>query len=141
MSIRVDRSNIFTSMWTHAQLGLMAKVGQYEENWVEWTGNKMLWTVEHLPRHIWNALTEPRIVTVAFASIALVADSFLFYPTQTWQHLKTAIRWLPLPSLSTLRLGCYLFTVFLIIGAALRALGRFSNTELMTSFNNVQNRH
>ena len=126
------------SLWSHfvshAQLGLSKEVQPHETNLCERIGNAICWTAEELPTHIWERLTTPRVVTVATTTFAMIANSFLFYPSQTLMHLRDFFRWLPLPPLWAVRFSTYIYTSALILGYGMRAFGRFSNTELMNTF-------
>lgn len=133
--IRVNAQDpLMVRFWNHAQLGLSKNIQEHKRNWVEKTGDAILWTVEDFPGIAWGKMKEPRVVTVALTQMALIANSFLFYPSQSWEVTKNVIHWLPLPSLATIRFGVYVSTCSLIIGASLRAYGRFSNQELMANF-------
>lgn len=120
----------------HAALGLHKEIQAHQTNLPERIGNSILWTVEELPEIVWKKIKEPRIITVFVTTLALLTNSFLFYPIKTWKTLKVVNQWLPLPPFWALRAGTYLYTSALIVGYGMRAFGRFSNPELMNQFYN-----
>ncbi|HEY4255412.1 MAG TPA: hypothetical protein VGM34_03590 [Chlamydiales bacterium] len=134
VNIQADRNSTIGWVWSHVQLGLSKEIHTHRQNWIEWTGNKILWMVEDLPGIIYRNLTEARIVTVALTHLALYANSYLFYPAKTLELTKLLIQHLPLPSLAAIRFGVYISSSLVIIGAAFRAYGRFSNEALMNQF-------
>jgi hypothetical protein len=126
--------DLFSRFMDHAALGLSKEIQDHEENIAEKVGNAILWTAQELPDVVWKKIQEPRVVAVALTNLALLTNSFLFYPAKTLATLKNVITWLPLPPLWTLRAGTYLYTCSLILGYGLRSFGRFSNQELMAQF-------
>lgn len=121
---------------SHAAFGMSKNTLPHQANLIEKTGDALLWSMEELPKHLWKIIADPRVATVGTTALGLLGNSFLFYPTGTWDMLKTAFQHLPLPSLSACRFGSYLYTSSLILGYGLRAFGRFSNAELMHQFYN-----
>lgn len=125
---------------SHFILGVKTNIRTQEDehaipkNLCERTGDLYLWTVEHLPRHIWNGLKEPRVVTIVLTTFALIATSFAFYPVTTALMMKIAIATIPCPPLWAVKFALYLHTCSLIVSTALRAEGRFTNRQLMESF-------
>ena len=132
--IQANRNTMVGWVWSHAQLGLTKIIQQHNENWIEWTGNKILWTMEDLPGILYRNLIGPRSITVALTTLAQFTNSYIFYPLQTMKYTREFINWIPVPSLAQIRFATYIFTSMMIIGAALRAYGRFSNVELMNNF-------
>jgi hypothetical protein len=119
---------------SHAHLGLSKNISEHRINLCERLGNTILWTAESLPRMVWNTLKLPQVATVALTSLALLTNSFFFYPIISWLKVKSFIHVLPLPPFWAVRLTSYIFTSALIVGYGLRAFGRFTNTELMQKF-------
>ena len=119
---------------SHAQLGICKETLPHEANLIEKLGDSLLWSFEELPQYVWEKISEPRVATVGLTSFALLSNSILFYPSATWACAKSFFNWIPLPSLSTIRLTSYLYTSSLILGYGLRAFGRFSNPALMNEF-------
>lgn len=109
---------------------------EYKKNKAEVLGDKGLWFIRDVPRYVKNFITDPRVVTVALTALALVADSFLFYPTTTLYTLKAAYAFLPHIPLWAVKFACYIVTVETIISAFLRAQGRFFNEQLMAKLKN-----
>jgi hypothetical protein len=126
--------NLWGHFVSHAHLGLSKHIQPHRMTIPERIGNIILWTVEDMPGLLWDKIKDARVVTVAMTALALLANSFLFYPTKTWLNLKAFIRWIPKPPLWAIRFASYIFTCALIIGYGLRAYGRFSNHELMNEF-------
>lgn len=122
------------TFYSYAKLGLQKEIQAHDENLIEKAGNAILWTVEDLPFRIYEKIIEPRVITVALTTIALYSNSLVFYFSKTRALTRQFFQWLPLPPLWAVRFGAYSFTSLLIIGAALRAYGRFSNEALMNEF-------
>lgn len=130
-------ANLFQRFGYHVVLGLKKNLGEREDcpkKLLEKIGDAGLWTVEELPKKIWRGLKDPRVVTVALTALALVAASFLFYPSISWMVAKTAIALIPFPPFWAIRLSAYLLTVSLILSSACRAQSRFWNRPLMDQF-------
>lgn len=133
MAFVINRRDFLSTVISYADLGLSPTIQAHTKNRVEKTGDAILWTVEYLPGIVYDKLTEPKVVTVGLTTLALYSNSLAFYFSKTCGLTTQFIKWLPLPPLWTVRFGGYLFTSALIIGAALRAYGRFGNEELMAS--------
>lgn len=119
---------------SHAAFGMSQNTLPHQANLIEKTGDALLWSIEELPRHVWNMIADPKVATVGLTTLGLLSNSFFFYPIATWNVMKTTLQRLPLPSLSACRFGSYIYTSSLILGYGLRAFGRFSNAELMHQF-------
>jgi hypothetical protein len=118
---------------SHAELGLAKTIQAHEISAPELIGDMILWTIEDLPKKIWDYLTEARVVTVALTALSLLANSFLFYPIRTWSSVKAFCHLFPIPFWAA-RFTSYFYTCMLILGYGLRAYGRFSNPDLMNQF-------
>lgn len=130
-------ANLFQRFGYHAILGLKKNIGSREgceKNLLEKIGDAGLWIVEDFPRKVWRCCKDPRVVTIAITALALIAASFLFYPSLSWIVAKAAIKLIPIPSLGILKFIAYLFTNMLIVAGACRAEGRFVNSALMNKF-------
>ncbi|MDP1608135.1 MAG: hypothetical protein Q8L98_02335 [Chlamydiales bacterium] len=127
-------SGLFGTFKSYAELGLKKNIQQHDSNLIERAGNAILWTVEDLPREIYKAVANPKVITVALTAMGLYSNSLAFYASETIALTKWAFEVLPLPGLELLRFGSYLFICALIIGAGMRAYGRFSNETLMATF-------
>jgi hypothetical protein len=79
-------------------------------------------------------MKDPKVVTLALTAFAILAASFAFYPITTYVTIKAGIALLPAVPLWTIRFAAYIATVGTIIATAMRAEGRFLNTELMNNF-------
>lgn len=129
-----ENDGLWSHFVDHVHLGLSKNIQPHRANVTEKIGDAILWTVEDFPGIAWKAIKEARVVTVALTALALLANSFLFYPFKTLANLKAFYQWLPLPPLWAVRFSTYIFTCALILGYGLRAFGRFSNHELMNEF-------
>jgi hypothetical protein len=119
----------------HVALGLKKNIGDRTDcpkNILEKIGNAGLIFIENTPRIVSKMIHDPKVITIALTALALVAASFLFYPTTTFLTLKTAL--ILIPPLWTIRLAGYIITVELILAGACRAEGRFLNNTLMKKF-------
>lgn len=123
--------------WNHAVLGLTRNVPKHEwmdKKYIERGGDALLWSVERLPKIIWEKMQDPRVVTVALTAFALLTNSYLFYPAHTITYSLQVIAHLHLPELWMVKFAAYIHICSLIIGAASRAYGRFANESLMYRF-------
>lgn len=130
-------NHLFARFGYHVVLGLKKDLGdrmEHPKKWLEKVGDAGLWIVEELPCKIWKGMKDPRVVTVALTALALLAASFLFYPSTTWLAAKAAIAILPVPPFWAVKFSAYILTVSLILSSACRALGRFTNERLMNRF-------
>lgn len=125
---------LFGTFKSYAELGLIKNIQQHDKTRIERVGDAILWTVEDLPREIYKAVANPKVITVALTAMGLYSNSLAFYASETIATTKWVFEVLPLPGLELLRFGSYLFVCALIIGAGLRAYGRFSNEALMATF-------
>ena len=137
-------STFMVRIWNHASFGLNKDIGnreKYPANIAEKAGNAILWTVGIIPRSIKfvaKSFQDPRITTIALTALALLIVSFLFYPAITF--LKTKVVYVAAMSLIkqvpfwAVKFSAYVATCASIIGAGLRAGGRFNNAPLMKEF-------
>jgi len=123
-----------TRFINHFALGVKEDIGSHNKNVMEKMGDLGLWMVEKFPGKVWNLMKDPRVVTVALTGFALLAASAAFYPTATYLGIKAGLALLPAIPAASVRLTAYICTVGLIISTALRAEGRFINSELMDRF-------
>lgn len=139
--------NIFYRIWDHTAFGLCPHIGKREKtprNIVEKGGDAVLWTVGLVPRAIKalvKSFQDPRVVTIVLTAFALLAASLIFYPLTTITVTKvaftTAIHLIKHIPLWAVKFSAYLATCATIIGAGLRAGGRFNNKELMKDYYNL----
>lgn len=115
-------------------------------NLVEKAGNGILFITGSVPRSVnWlgKQFQDPRVLTVVFTALALVATSFIFYPIITASITKTVTvfigKQLAQIPLWTIRLAAYIITCTTILGYGARAGGRFANNELMKEFYGLPN--
>lgn len=131
----------------HAKLGLSKEIGDRSNcprNIVEKSGDGILWTLDLLPRAVkalGKSFQDPRVVTVALTALGLFAATLVFYPTMTVAATKATciaiyhlVKHVPLWAV---KLSAYIATCANIIGAGLRAGGRFNNAALMKEFYNI----
>lgn len=104
-------------------------------NLIEKIGDVLCWHVTELPAKINKAFNDPRVVTVAMTALAMLAVTFAFYPTATWLALKAGVTFIveKLPW-EVVKASVYALTMLAVVGVGTRALGRFSNDELMSHF-------
>ncbi len=107
----------------------------YEKNRMEQAGDRFAWHVVELPKLICEAFENPKIVTVALTALALFSVQLTFYPIITAQAIKASIifasNYVPFWSV---KMGAYLATQAAVLGFGMRALGRFSNDDLMAKW-------
>ena len=99
---------------------------QHEANPVEKIGNGILYLPENLPRYIKKVCTNPQAVTIAIFATAHLANSYLFYPSRTWETLKFAASFLPEVTLDMARFAAWFTGSTLITGVCARAGGRLT---------------
>jgi hypothetical protein len=108
--------------------------GDIHKNVLEKIGDAGLWFVEEFPRKVWHVAKDPRVVTIALTAMALLATSFIFYPSTTWFVVRTVITSCIVPPLWAVKFSAYIATVGIIVAGACRAEGRFINSKLMKAF-------
>jgi hypothetical protein len=121
----------------HVAFAVMPTIEGYKDsdkNIIEKAGDLGLWAVEKLPNKLWKTIKDPKIVTLSLTIFALLADSFVFYPSKTTQVLKTGFALLPTIPFWSVRLSLYILSVQTILATFLRAEGRFLNEELKNRF-------
>lgn len=147
MSINIKynpNSAIHLRIWDHAALGLKKNIGDRKEtprNIVEKGGDAILWTTGLLTRavkELGKSLQDPRVVTVLLTVFALFLTTLIFYPTPTITAVKAsyafAAKLIVQIPFWAVKFSAYILTCATILGAGLRAGGRFSNRELMNEF-------
>lgn len=137
-------SNLLYRIWDHASFGLKKEIGNRENappNLIEKVGDATLWTVGLIPRSI-NAISktfkDPRIATIVFTALGLFVTSLLFYPVTTFALTRVALmttsNLMAQIPFWAVKLSTYMTICATIIGAGLRAEGRFTNADLMKEF-------
>jgi hypothetical protein len=130
-------SNLFVRFYSHFELGVRPHVhghSQSSKNVLEKAGDAGLWFVEELPYKVMKIAKDPRVVTIALTALALIVDSFLFYPSTTATTLRAVVDLLPRIPAWAVRFSAYILSVETIIAYAARAEGRFMNEHLMKRF-------
>lgn len=129
VSYSPDRPIVYR-FYEHVKFALKKDIPEHGKNLLEKVGDIGLWPIENLPNKIWPLVKDPRIVTVALTALALSAVSFAFYPLGTVNFFTRLMGILPWPTKEEFKFAAYLAIVSQIVSAALRAEGRFCNTEL-----------
>lgn len=135
LNFHCGNGNIAVRIANHFILGVKEDIGLHDKHVLEKVGDVGLWMVEKFPRKVWHVMKDPRVVTLALTSFALLGTSFVFYPTASYHAVKSAIALLPKVPLWTVRLSAYIVTCALIVATTCRAEGRFRNSKLMDEFN------
>lgn len=99
---------------------------EHQPNKGEKLANVMLHPIENFPQY----LTNPKVVTLGLSALALLVDSYLFYPQKTQEFVERVFNFLK-EHQETLRLTAYLFSVNNILGYTLRAESRLFDQVLM----------
>ena len=104
----------------------------YTKNLLEKVGSFLSWHVVELPAKVYHALRDPRVVTVACTALAMLSVQFAFYPRITAMAAKAIVSYVAhrVPAW-LVKASVYTFIQTAIAGLGTRALGRFSNSELM----------
>lgn len=140
-------SNIFVRFRDHATLGLADDLGtNVPQNLIEKVGNCLVsasWVPYNGIKSLVRKLEDPRVVTIGLTAIALLANSYLFYPTATHVVVTTGFTAAMtlvqnLDVLGKIRPVAYALTCIGIAGYGTRAEGRFTNSELMQNFYGVK---
>ncbi len=134
--------SIVTSFINHARLAFTGDVAGLTRvsrddapaNLVEKGGDLALWPTRELPKKLVNLLRDPKFWTVAFTGSALLVNSAIFYPSKTWNAIKTSIRAIgPVVRAAApyARFSTWALVSSQIVALGGRSLGRFGNTQLM----------
>lgn len=139
--------NVIYRILDHAKVGLSKDIGDRKNcprNIVEKSGDGVLWTLGLLPRGVkalGKSFQDPRVVTVALTALGLFTATLVFYPAMTAAATKAAciaiIHLVKHVPFWAVKLSTYIATCATIIGAGLRAGGRFNNAALMKEFYNM----
>lgn len=108
--------------------------GAHDENALEKIGDLLAYPSVHLPGLIRRACKDPRVLTVALGALAMLADSYLFYPKETHECIKQAITYLNFITLERARFAGWVGSLYQIAAVTTRALGRAFNSEYMDQF-------
>jgi hypothetical protein len=127
-------SNIVFRIRDHVYLGLSKNIQSHDKNFIEKIGDAGLWPFENLPMITWNAVSDPRVITIAVTSLAMLTDSFGFYPDETSLYVKAAWALLPTIPFWAKKFGTYVLSIEAIASFGVRAEGRFMNKGLMRQF-------
>jgi len=109
------------------------------KNPCEKAGDAMLLQITHLPGIIKKLSYDPRVQTLAFTGLAMASVQAMFYPSATSSIVQTAYsKLLKNVSLETLRssskVSAYILSMLTVVGTGTRAMGRFTNSQLMEHF-------
>jgi len=104
------------------------QVQDYKETKIERAGQFLVKNVASWPVHIFKFATDRRVLTIAFAALALVATSFAFYPAMTTLVLHKAVVLISKIVIGeSIKFGLWSWACTSIIAIAARAFGRFDN--------------
>jgi hypothetical protein len=111
---------------------ILIKNAEYNESILEKIGSFLSWHVTKLPSKAYHALRDPKVITVALTSIAMLSVQFAFYPRISILAAKSLATFIAkqIPAW-TVKASAYTIIQAAILGLGTRALGRFSNNELM----------
>ncbi|MEN9654443.1 MAG: hypothetical protein RL235_555 [Chlamydiota bacterium] len=99
---------------------------------LEKIGNRFSWLVYDFRTIMGTYLGDPRFVTICFTLFFMTLTALLFYPSNTWDILEQMFTWIIKHiEWKYVRFGLWLLSEITILGLGLRALGRFSNPQLM----------
>lgn len=114
---------------------------------LETAGDFGLWFIEVLPKKVLSlakkVITDPRIVTIGLTSLALLTNSYIFYPQTTYLYTQAAVKvivsYIPAISAETLKFSAWAFMTAMISSAGFgRALGRWMNNDLREAYYQLQ---
>lgn len=125
-------------VWDHLRLGFSKNIQEHKENILEKAGNAGLWPLENLPRITWDVAKDPRVITVAATALAIVADSYLFYPEETSATVLAACALIPTIPFWAAKFAIYVQSVGVIASYGARAEGRYINKALMNEFYGIE---
>ncbi|MEC7839182.1 MAG: hypothetical protein VX777_03985 [Chlamydiota bacterium] len=110
-----------------------SKVGTPERHktLIEKTGDMMLWPWLNIPGKVIKIGTDARIITVAATTLALLGNTYLFYPRETLDSINYIILLLPTIPFAYIKFAGWLATCELITGLGARTFGRVDNPALM----------
>ena len=105
-----------------------------KKNAAEKLGDLGLLAIETFPGKAWRVISDPRVVSVSLCAVSLCSVSYLLYPSLTMGTANSLLGRVTLPSSEQLKLVLAIVLSFNIVAATLRALGRFTNAELVTEW-------
>lgn len=125
---------------SHFSFGTTSDISAYQSenvqpNIIEKAGNVGLWMLENLPRKVWEAAKDPRVLTIALTALALFTITLTFYPVVTFLAVKDIVVLIFTNTpFWAIKFAIYIGLVETTIACALRAYGRFCNKALMDNF-------
>lgn len=140
MTVQAKRNLESVGFMNHARMAftsdpqkLSGKI--YKPHLLEKIGEKLSWCVTQMPKKIWSAMHNPKVITVALTILAMTTVQFAFYPKITYIAIRTICVFIAtrIPA-HIAKLSVYVITQMNVLGFGIRALGRFSNEELMNNW-------
>lgn len=101
-------------------------------NRIEKWGNRLSWFFYDFRKMAVSFFTDPRYITIFFTIFFMTVTSLLFYPSDTWRVIESVFSWVfDHIEWKYVRFGLWFISEMTVLGLGMRALGRFSNPQLM----------
>lgn len=105
----------------------------HRPNLLEAFGQVAIWHITDFPRLVYQSISDPRVLTVVLTIFAHIAVQFAFYPAISMDTARMIIQLL-IPEPWKIKLALYILTQITVFGYGSRALGRFTNADLMQAW-------
>lgn len=140
MTVQTKRNVESIGFINHARMAFTSEPEKlsgkiYKPHLLEKIGGKLTWCVTQMPKKIWSALHNPKVITVALTVLAMTTVQFAFYHRITYIAIRTVCVFIVtrIPA-HIAKLSIYAITQMNVLGFGIRAFGRFSNVELMNNW-------
>lgn len=124
-AIKYDQNDFFiVRALSYGKLGMHQQIQRHKLNLTERIGNAMITAFKYLPGCFWSAASE----------LGLTTNAYLFFPLFFFNNGEGGIAVFPTPTFLMLQVAACTYTTMIALGYMLRAVGRYTNAELMADF-------
>jgi|JI9StandDraft_1071089.scaffolds.fasta_scaffold01748_11 hypothetical protein len=104
-------------------------------NRIEKIGDKLAWFAYDFRTFCSEVFFDPRVLTIFFTLLSMIFVAFLFYPLTTWSLFATVGEWIiNHMNGKYIRFCLWVLSEVTVFGIGMRAFGRFTNEELLKSY-------
>ena len=104
-------------------------------NKIEKVGDILCWLIYEFKDFCVKIIFDPRFITIFLTAIAMTFAALLFYPSDTFDILITAlISIIDFVNWGYVRFCLWILSEITIFGIGVRAFGRFTNQELLQHY-------
>ena len=124
-TVKYDENDFFiVRALSYGKLGLHQHVQRHKANLSERIANAVISAFKYLPNYAWAAASE----------LGLTTNAYLLFPFFFFNTGESGSSLFPTPSLIILQTAACAYSAMVALGYVLRAVGRYTNSELMADF-------